>query len=151
MKLYIIFLIFIFSSNAYTQKLGTQNLFYLLRTKDTEKRIDFLSTKRFEQQNSNKDLKLKFVFKRFNKRTQEVDEEIVIATQDTINYILKDPKKYITLKKAIEYECANPSKKIGDVTIYKNKHFLITLKEEEIPISKDAVKKNYIFSITNVN
>lgn len=143
-------ILLLFSSIAFSQKIGRVQLEFTSQLKSLEEKVDFFLSKGFAQESKMSDKKIKLVRKLYQKKTQEFDYEIITIFNDTIIYTLLDPKKSAAFKKMVDDSYKRQSEKniINDTVVFIKPNFTIRLIENEIQL-EEKTKKAYNFLITN--
>jgi len=139
-----------FTSVAFGQKIGRQQLEHISQLKSLEEKVDFFLSKGFAQESKMNDKTIKLVRKLYQKRSQEFDYEIITILNNTIIYTLLDPKKSATFKKMVDDSYKRQSAKniVNDTIVYFKTNFTIKLIESEITLD-EKTKKAYNFLIVN--
>lgn len=150
MKKILTLTLFCITISVKAQTIGIQQLENVTNLKSIEEKCNFFYSKNFVKDISIENSKTILVKKKFDKRLQNFDQEIITIENDTITYSLISPKKYIKLKEAIEYysykKITNQSS-IDSKTYYEKKRFIVKLFESKVIDETSKVVLFYNFSI----
>lgn len=126
-------LLLAFSTNA--QTLDYSDLKKIYRLNSIGQKCDYLYGKGFVKESNVKNSEIVLVKKKFVKKVQSFDFEIVILSNDTVTYSLNDPKKYIKCKSEItaylHEQPKNENSKNSNTVIYKYKTKIIIVTETD--------------------
>ena len=140
-----IFLLFAISINA--QTFVAYEIENIYQKKTLDKKLVYLFDEGFVQENNAGSSIIKLIKKKFNKRTQSFDKEIITMNNDTITYSLNDPKKYLKFKNSVlsDYGKNNINLSKSNKLVYNYKRKFIILKETE-----EQSEKFYNFSFYQI-
>lgn len=143
MKQFILTIFFLFTISISAQTFNVENIEKIHQLRPLEKKLVYLFNEGFVQENINESSIIKLVKKKFNKRTQSFDKEIITLNRDTITYSLNDPKKYIKFKKSVLFIYGKHDSKLSNSNklVYNAKLKFIIFKE-----TGEQLEKFYNFS-----
>jgi len=144
-KLFLLIILITLSSKAQTLEPFQLEKIYKLKT--LEKKCDYLYEKGFVKESSNNSQEVKLIKKKFIKRTQDFEIEAVKILNDTIVYLLNDPKSYVKFKQKIDYYYKEEPKSTNSLEInFKNRNEFF--KVREIDNSKENNERSKFYSFT---
>lgn len=147
MKKIILFSVFYLFAVTKAQSISLYDLEKIYKLETVEKKCDYLYVKGFVKESTNESREVKLVKKKFIKRTQDFEVEVVKISNDSIIYLLNNSKSYVKLKNNVDHYYKEEPKSSNSLDInFKNRNKIIRVREIDNLQENNERTKFYSFT-----